>query len=98
MIMPKRACLSGKLEKQALRFTSGSFAFCHLQLHDINFGFFFAFGAIYGKLEHHCIRIYLCPGFSIADRAMNPPGFDLFLVHDSYFLSVFTLRYSSGVY
>jgi len=29
--------------KQALRFTSGSFAFSHLQLHDINNRFLLAF-------------------------------------------------------
>jgi len=53
-------------------FTSGSFAYRHLQLHYINLDFFFTFGAVKRKVEHRRICIHLCPGFSIADWAMNP--------------------------
>lgn len=45
------------------------------------FGFLFALWAVQRILEHHHIRIYFCPGFSIVDRAMNPPRNFLITIH-----------------
>ena len=51
------------------------FAYCHFQLHYINFDFFFTFRAVQWEVKHHRICIYFCSSFSIADWAMNPPRF-----------------------
>lgn len=53
---------------------TGSFVFGYFQLHDINTGFFFAFGAKKGKVEHHCIFTYFGPCFAVAERTANPAG------------------------
>ena len=68
--------------KQALRSTSGSFAYCHFQLWNIDLDFGFTLGAVQWKFEHYSIHIHLCPGLSIADGTMNPPGFVLITIHN----------------
>ena len=66
-------------------------------MHYIDQDLFFTFRAVKRKIEHHRVRIHFCPSFSIADWAMNPPGFSLIFVNHGISLSVFALRYSSGV-
>ena len=58
--------------KQALRFTSGSFAFRHFQLHYINLCFIFASRAEERKVEHRCIDINLGSGLRTTNWAVNP--------------------------
>ena len=67
--------------KQALRSTSGSFAYCHFQLWNIDPDFGFAFWAIQWEVEHHRIFIYLCPCFVATNRAFYPLCIICFVVH-----------------
>ena len=81
----KRACLPCDFTgKQALRSTSGSFAYGHFQLCDVDTDFGFAFGAVQWEIKYHCILAYFGSGFAAANRAVNPLGSVLFVVHVSF--------------
>ena len=58
--------------KQALRFTSGSFAYYNLKLHDMNCGLLFAFRAEKGKVEHHCVIVDFYACFCVTEGTANP--------------------------
>lgn len=53
-------------------FTSGSFAYDHFQFYNVNAGFLPTFGTEQREFNQYSIRIYLCPGLVVADRAGNP--------------------------
>ena len=67
--------------KQALRSTSGSFAYSHFQLFDVDPDFGFTFWAIQREIKYHCILAYFGSGLTAANRAVNPLGSVLFVVH-----------------
>lgn len=90
MIKIRRAC--PQYGKQALRFTSGSFAFRHFQLHYIDNGFLFASGTEKRKIKHRCIAVHFGSGFGIADWAANPTGILLFFTHNITSRDAFALR------
>ena len=78
----KRACLPCDFTgKQALRSTSGSFAYGHFQLFDIDPDFGLAFGAIQREVLNHRIFVDSGSGFAATDGAMNPVSSFLFVVH-----------------
>lgn len=67
----EKACLP-VIGKQALRFSSGSFAHRHFQFHNIDKRFLFAFGAKKRKIDHHRVFVYLRAGFTTTNRAGDP--------------------------
>ena len=82
-----RAWLPLNKGKQALCFTSGSFAQNHFQLHHININLFSAFGAIQREIDQHSICENSGPCFSSTNRAPNP----------SWLFSIFTHKITSSV-
>ena len=61
-------------------FTSGSFAYDHFQLNDINSDFLFALGAKKRKIHQNGIRIHFGSCFAVAYGAANPQGY-FWIVH-----------------
>ena len=55
--------------KQALRSTSGLFAYGHFQLRNIDPDFCFAFGAVQWKVVNYSIFENFCSGFVATDGA-----------------------------
>ena len=53
-------------------FTSGSFAYDHFQLNDINSDLFFALGTKKRKIHQNGIRIYFGSRFAVAYGTSNP--------------------------
>ena len=81
----KRACLPCDFTgKQALRSTSGSFAYGHFQLCNIDPDFGFTLGAVQREIVHYRIFAYFGSGLAAANRAVNPLGSVLFVVHVSF--------------
>lgn len=64
--------------KQALRLTSGSFAYYYLQLHYANYCFFFAFRTKKREIEHYRFSVYFCFGFRMTDWTANPERGSIF--------------------
>ena len=86
------------LGKQALRFTSGSFAYCYFQLHYINSGFLFALRAKKGKFEHNRVGVHFGSCFGVADRAANPSKILLIFTHKITSSIAFALRNDVWLY
>ena len=94
----KRACFPQDKGKQALCFPSGSFAYGHFQLHNIDPDFGFTFWAIQREIVHYRIFMYFCSCFTSTDWAMNPARVFIFSFHLLFsHLIVAAIDYSSGI-
>ena len=75
-----RAC-SLFTESRLCVFTSGSFAWHHFQLYDINIGFLFALGAIEREANKHRFPMDFDSALAAANRAMDPKRIVRCLIH-----------------
>ena len=60
---------------------SGSFAYGHFQLCNIDPDFGFTLGAVQWEIVHYRIFAYFGSGLIATDWAMNPSGFFLLIFH-----------------
>ena len=67
--------------KQALRSTSGSFAYGHFQLFNIDPDFGFTLGTVQREIMHHCVLACFGSGLAATDGTVNPFSIFLFVVH-----------------
>ena len=78
-------------------FTSGSFAYDHFQLNDINSDFLFALGAKKRKIHQNGIRIHFGSRFAVAYGATNPQRIISFFIHVYTSDDGIALRSTSGI-
>ena len=99
IVNPKEVCLCVKKSllpawwsgEQALSFTSGSFAYGHFHLWNIDPDFCFAFGAVQREIKYHCILAYFGSGLAATNGTVNPLGI---LINSSHILHLYRIGYS----
>lgn len=79
-------------------FTSGSFAYDHFQLNDINSDFLFALGAKKRKIHQNGIRIHFGSRFAVAYGGTNPQRIISFFIHVYTSDYGIALRSTSGIF
>ena len=83
-------------EAGSASFTSGSFAYDHFKLYNINSDLFFTFWAEEWKFHQNCICIYFGSCFSITNRATHPKGIISIIFHFQTSDYGFALRSATG--